>query len=71
MRSRAMMWFNKRMQHMGGRCRSPIYRGTDIYGALGWGKTQSNVFISLIAPAGRGATNGMTRLAIKVHHCAL
>ena len=48
------------MRPMGGRSR-------DIYGAQGWGKTQSNVFISLIAPAGRGATNKMTRLIVKVH----
>jgi len=31
------------MRHMDGRSR-------DIYGARGWGKTHSNVFISIIAP---------------------
>src|SRR5260370_25838952 len=36
------------MRHTDGRCRSPIYRGNDIYGAPEWGKTHSNVFISKI-----------------------
>jgi O-antigen ligase len=41
---------SKWMQAAYGRCRSPIYRGTAIYRAGGWGKTHSNLLISLQAP---------------------
>ena len=33
-----------------GRCSSPIYRGSPIYRAGGWGKTHSNLLISLQVP---------------------
>jgi len=43
------MRINKIIRHTEGRCRSLDKSGTDIYGARGWGKTRSNVFISIIA----------------------
>ncbi len=56
MRSRALMRFNKQKRHMGGRCRHPAWGvGIPMYRGT----------------AGRGAMNGMTRLAVKAHHCAL
>src|SRR6266851_3586408 len=45
------MRINKLIRHTDRRCRSPIYRGTDIYGAWGWGKTHMNFLISIIAPS--------------------
>jgi hypothetical protein len=46
----AVMRFDKIIRHTDGRCRSPIYRGTNIYGAPGWGKTHMNFLITIISP---------------------
>jgi hypothetical protein len=51
-RSRSIMNFHNIIWHTDGRCRSPIYRGTAIHRAGGWGNIHRNCFISIMALGG-------------------